>query len=78
MYYNVALHRPLDFFTQLDLSNEVECFLTDDAIIIRPLRRHLGDHFSVEILREFAAAGYSEEKLVSQFEIERANIKGAV
>ncbi len=68
---------PLKFFEKLNLSNEVECSLEDNAIVIRPLQRNQ-DEFSVEILRELVSKGYSGEELVQQFEIKRANIKQAV
>lgn len=67
---------PLEFFQKLDISSEVECFLDNDAIIIRPLRRG-GDEFSVDILKELVAKGLSGDELVRQFEIERTNIKRA-
>lgn len=68
---------PIEFFQKLDISSEVECFLQDDAIVIRPLRRHEGDEFSVEILKDLVAKGLSGNELVRQFEVERKNVKGA-
>lgn len=69
---------PKDFFEQLNLSNEVECSLEDGAIVIRPIRRHTGDDFSVEILKELVSLGFSDQELVQQFQIERANFKKAI
>ena len=68
---------PLAFWKALDLSNEVECSLVDGAIVIRPLRRDQ-DEFSVEILKDLVAQGYSGDELVRQFEIQRNNVKRAV
>jgi bifunctional DNA-binding transcriptional regulator/antitoxin component of YhaV-PrlF toxin-antitoxin module len=69
---------PLEFFQRLGISSEVECFLENGAIVIRPLLRHGGDEFSVDILKDLVAKGLSGAELIRQFEIERANIKGAV
>ncbi len=68
---------PIEFFEKLNLSNEVECSLEDDAIVIRPLR-YRQDEFSVEILKELVSKGYTGDELVKQFEMERTNIKQAV
>lgn len=68
---------PLEFYEKLDLSNEVECSLEDGAIVIRPIRRNLGDDFSEELLEELVSLGLSGQELVEQFKIERANLKQA-
>ena len=69
---------PLEFFQELNLSSEVECSIKNDAIVIRPLRRHGGDEFSVDILKDLVAKGLSGDELIRQFEIEQASIKRAI
>ncbi len=69
---------PLEFFQELNISSEVECSVKNGAIVIRPFRRHGGDEFSVDILKDLIAKGFSGDELIRQFEIEQANIKGAV
>jgi len=68
---------PLKFFRQLGLGTEVECFVQNDTIVIRPVRSEQGE-FSVEILKDLVAAGLSGEELVRRFEAESKNIRKAI
>ncbi|HML32238.1 MULTISPECIES: AbrB/MazE/SpoVT family DNA-binding domain-containing protein [Sporomusa] len=68
---------PLKFFKQLGLETEVECFIQDDALVIRRLRNG-HENFSVEILKDLIARGVSGENLVRQFEQETKNIRTAI
>ena len=68
---------PLKYFKQLGLDHEVECTLEDGALVIRPLQRDAGE-FSVEILKDLVAQGYTGDDLIKEFEIQRQNIKKAV
>lgn len=68
---------PLNFYKQLRLENEVECAVQDGALIIRPIRLSNGE-FSVEILRDLVAQGYSGNELVHRFESESKNIRKAI
>ena len=69
---------PLEFFNELKLSDQVECSLEKGAIVIRPLELRKNDEFSVEILKELVAQGYSGDELINQFEIARNRLKQAV
>ena len=69
---------PLEYFEDLDLGAEVECSLENASIVIRPLLRHVSDEFSVDILKELVAKGFSGDELIRQFKIEQANFRGAV
>jgi len=68
---------PLKFFKKLNFTNQAECYIENDALVIRPLSRDNGE-FSVEILRELVAEGYSGEELIHQFEVRSKNIKKAI
>lgn len=68
---------PLKYYKHLGLDNEVECTLEDGAIVIRPLNRDSGE-FSVEILKDLIAQGYSGDELIQKFEIQSKNVKKAV
>lgn len=68
---------PLKFYQYLELDNEVQCTLEDGAIVIRPLQRDSGE-FSVEILKDLIAQGYSGDELVKQFETQSKKIKKAI
>ena len=67
---------PLKFFTELGLESEVECFIQEDALVIRPIRTHQ-DEFSVEILKDLVSQGFSGDELIRQFEVESKNIHNA-
>lgn len=68
---------PLQFYKHLNLGSEVECSLEDGAIVIRPLHRETSE-FSVAILKDLVAQGYSGDQLIKQFEKQSKNIKKAV
>jgi len=68
---------PLRFYERLSFGKEVECFLTEDSIVLRPLS-HSDDGFTMEILKDLVSQGLSGDELLSQFAEQRANIKKAV
>ena len=68
---------PLKFFNQLNLESEVECFVQNNSLVIRPIRNDQAE-FSVEILKDLIAQGFSGDELVRQFESESRNIKKAI
>lgn len=68
---------PLKFFKQLELGTEVECFMQNDAIVIRPFSSTQNE-FSVEILRDLVAAGFLGDELVKRFEVESQKIRKAI
>lgn len=68
---------PLKFFKQLNLETEVECFVQNNSLVIRPIRSDQSE-FSVEILKDLVAQGFSGDELVRQFETKSKNIKKAI
>ncbi len=67
---------PQKFYNILGMGKEVECELTDNAIILRPLRNDSG--FATEILKDLVAQGYSGNELVAEFEKQQKNIAKAI
>lgn len=67
---------PIQYYHELGITDEVECLLREDEIVIRPVRR--GDDFSVEILKDLVRQGYSGDELLSEFQRLRAGIRPAV
>ena len=57
---------PQKFYNTLGMGKEIECELTDNAIILRPFRNYGG--FATEILKDLVAQGYSGNELVTEFE----------
>ena len=68
---------PLKFYDKLRFSKEAECFLTDDAVVIRPLTAS-DDSFTMEILKDLVTQGYSGDELLAKFAEQRVNIKKAI
>ena len=68
---------PLKFYEKLRLGKEIECFLTEDAIVLRPLSVS-DDGFSMEILKDLVSQGYGGEELLAKFAKQREEIKRAI
>ena len=68
---------PLKFYEKLRFGKEVECFLTDDAVVLRPLSSS-DDSFTMEILKDLVSHGYSGDELLEKFAEQRSNIKKAI
>ncbi len=68
---------PIEFFNTIGIGNEVECYLHNNSLVIRPVRDADGE-FDEEILADLIAQGLSGEKLLEKFKKTRRNIRPAV
>ena len=68
---------PLRFYEKLRFGKEVECYLADDAIVLRPLSSS-DDSFAMEILKDLVSQGYGGDELLAKFVERRANIQKAI
>ena len=68
---------PINFYQQIGFEKEVECYATDDILILKPLRTDTLD-FSIEILRDLIAEGYEGQELLEKFEEESKNMKRSI
>ena len=68
---------PLRFYERLHFGKEIECFLTDGAVVLRPLSS-ADDNFTMEILKDLVTQGYSGDELLEEFAKQRLNIKKAL
>ena len=68
---------PLKFYERLNFGKEVECFLTEDTIVLRPFSQS-DDSFTMEILKDLVSQGLSGDELLVKFAEQRNNIKKAV
>ena len=68
---------PLKFYEKLRFSKEAECFLTDDAVVLRPLSAS-DDTFAMEILKDLVTQGFSGDELLAKFAEQRDKIKKAI
>ena len=68
---------PIEFFNTIGIENEVECYIQNNAIVIKPVREN-GGAFDEEILADLIAKGYSGNELLMQFKNARKQIRPAV
>jgi len=68
---------PLKFYEHLHFDKEVECILTEDAVLLRPFS-HSDDSFTMEILKDLVSQGIGGEELLIKFAEARKGIKKAV
>ena len=58
---------PQKYFEALGFSNEAECILQNNAIVIRPIKDNSGSEFSEQILADLIAQGLSGQELLTKF-----------
>ena len=58
---------PLRFFEKLNFGKEIECILTDDAIILKPLQS-ADDEATRELLKDLVSKGYNGYELLVKFD----------
>lgn len=68
---------PLNIYNQLGIDTEVECFVKDNALVLKPVRKD-GDDYSEEILRDLVSQGLSGEALLSAFSEKKKKMRKAV
>ena len=68
---------PLKFYERLRFGKEIECFLTDDAVVLRPLTTS-DDSLTMDILKDLVSQGYNGDELLTKFAEQRADIKKAI
>jgi len=68
---------PLRFYEKLRFGKEIECYLTDDALVLRPLSSS-DDNFTMEILKDLVSQGYNGDELLVKFAEQHSNIRKAI
>ena len=68
---------PVDFFNAVGVENEVDCYVQNNAIVIRPVREG-GGEFDEEILADLIAQGLSGNDLLAKFKETRRKVRPAV
>ena len=69
---------PQKFFTMLGFTDEAECIVRGNELVIRPARQYTGGEFAEQILADLIAKGLSGEELLTQFKAKQAQIRPAV
>jgi len=68
---------PIEIFTSLAIGKEVDCYLQNNAIVIRPVRDNNGE-FDEQILADLIAQGLSGTELLEKFKETRRNVRPAL
>ena len=68
---------PIDFFNAIGIGNEVECYVHNNAIVIRPVHDAAGE-FDEEILADLIAEGLAGSELLARFKEARKQVRPAV
>lgn len=69
---------PQKYFEVLGFSNEAECILQNNAIVIRPIKENTGIEFSEQILADLIAQGLSGQELLAKFKVMSKKIAPAM
>ena len=69
---------PQSFFEALGFSNEAECILHNNSLIIRPIHVNSGNEFSEQILADLISQGLSGQELLTKFKEMSKKISPAV
>ena len=67
---------PQKFFEKLNIGQEVECFVNNSEIVIRPIRRET--EFAEEILKDLVEKGFQGTQLIEEFRKTRSKIRPAI
>jgi bifunctional DNA-binding transcriptional regulator/antitoxin component of YhaV-PrlF toxin-antitoxin module len=68
---------PIEFYNSVGIGKEVECYVQNNAIVIRPVRESSGE-FDEQILADLIAQGLSGQELLNKFKETRRQIRPAV
>ncbi len=68
---------PIKFFLALNIGQEADCYLQDNAIVIRPSKSESGE-FDEQILADLINQGFSGNELLDKFKEMRRKIRPAI
>ncbi len=69
---------PQKFFEMLQFTDEAECVVRGNELVIRPARPNSGGEFAEHILAELIAKGFSGDELLKEFKMQQAKVRPAV
>lgn len=69
---------PQKFFAMLGFTDEAECIVRGNELIVRPARQNAGGEFAEQILADLIAQGLSGNELLTQFKAKQAKVRPAV
>ena len=68
---------PVEFYNSVGIDKEVECYVQNNAIVIRPVRES-GGEFDELILADLISQGFAGQDLLNKFKETRRQIRPAV
>jgi len=68
---------PIEFYNSLGIDKEVECYVQNNAIVIRPVQES-GGEFDEQILADLISQGLSGQELLDKFKEARRQVRPAV
>ena len=69
---------PQKFYTALGFTDEAECIIRGNELIVRPTRVQSGGEFAEQILAELIAEGLSGDMLLTEFKKRQTKVRPAV
>ena len=69
---------PQKFFTALGFTDEAECVVRGNELIIRPVQVVTGGEFAEQILADLIRSGLSGEELLEAFKVQQAKVRPAI
>ena len=69
---------PQKFFQALGFTDEAECIVRGNELVLRPVRTNSGGEFAEQILTELVAEGLSGNELLTEFRKRQTKVRPAV
>lgn len=69
---------PIEFYNQLGIDGEVECYVQGGSLIIRPASYENGGEFAEQILADLIAQGLQGDELMTRFRQMNSRMRPAV
>jgi len=69
---------PQKFYEALQFTDEAECVIRGNELVIRPARVNSGGEFAEQILADLIASGLSGDELLREFKSAQAKVRSAV
>ena len=68
---------PKEYFEALNIGNEIECYMEENCIIIKPIIEDSLNEFSEYILQDIIKEGFSGNEILKEFKKRRKELEGA-
>ena len=69
---------PQKYYEKLGFTNEAECLMRGNEIVLRPVKTVSGGEFAEQILADLIAKGLSNDELLAAFKAEQKKVRPAV